>query len=123
MSMEPSEMDGQFKKAVAAVKNLNIQYLQELQTEISDEIEKQRKSAVRDAAAEVVKIAARLGMKPEDLIRIAKTAKAGPATNPAPIKYQHPDKPELHWTGRGRSPKWVKEWADAHNGNLDAVAV
>lgn len=122
--MEQSEMDGQFKKAVAAVKTLNIQYLQELQTEINAEIGRQRKSAVREGAAEVLKIAARLGMQPEDLIRIAKNAKVPTATaNPVSAKYRHPDNPELQWTGRGRSPKWVKEWAEAHNGSLDGVAV
>ena len=28
-------------------------------------------------------------------------------------KYQHPDNPELTWTGRGPRPKWVKEWIDS----------
>lgn len=27
----------------------------------------------------------------------------------APPKFQHPDKPELEWTGRGNKPNWVKE--------------
>lgn len=26
-----------------------------------------------------------------------------------PPKYQHPENPELTWTGRGRQPTWIKE--------------
>lgn len=26
-----------------------------------------------------------------------------------PPKYQHPENPELTWTGRGRQPAWIKE--------------
>lgn len=28
----------------------------------------------------------------------------------APIKYQHPDDASLTWAGRGRKPKWIKEY-------------
>ncbi|MBM4208047.1 MAG: H-NS histone family protein [Gammaproteobacteria bacterium] len=26
-----------------------------------------------------------------------------------PIKYRHPEQPNLTWTGRGMTPKWMKE--------------
>ena len=38
------------------------------------------------------------------------------------IKYRHPQKNELTWTGRGKTPKWVSEWKAA-NGSLDGIAV
>lgn len=25
-------------------------------------------------------------------------------------RYQHPENPELYWSGRGRKPSWVEEW-------------
>ena len=30
-----------------------------------------------------------------------------------PIKYRHPEQPELTWTGAGRKPKWFIEAVDA----------
>ena len=37
---------------------------------------------------------------------------------PIEIKYRHPDKPELTWTGNGRTAKWLEKEIDAGK-NLD----
>jgi DNA-binding protein H-NS len=28
------------------------------------------------------------------------------------VRYRHPQDSSQQWTGRGRQPKWVKEWVD-----------
>ncbi len=33
---------------------------------------------------------------------------AGPAVRKAPIRFRHPDQPGLVWSGRGKTPLWVK---------------
>jgi DNA-binding protein H-NS len=42
---------------------------------------------------------------------------AQPFVRKAPIKFRHPDKPALVWSGRGKTPLWIKELDAA--GRLD----
>ena len=42
---------------------------------------------------------------------------AQPFVRKAPIKFRHPDKPGLVWSGRGKTPVWIKELDAA--GRLD----
>jgi len=35
-----------------------------------------------------------------------------PTTRSVPIKYRHPTKPTMTWTGRGSRPAWVREFLD-----------
>ena len=36
------------------------------------------------------------------------------------VRYQHPEKPELKWTGRGRQPIWMRQWLAA-GGTMEQV--
>lgn len=36
-------------------------------------------------------------------------------TASAPIRYRHPTSPMQTWTGRGRAPKWVRDWIEGGN--------
>ena len=59
----------------------------------------------------------KLGKTPQEIAALfattgktAGTAKtAGKTRAKAPVKFQHPENPELKWTGRGNKPNWVKE--------------
>lgn len=59
----------------------------------------------------------KLGTKPEEIAGLfaiagnaTRTAKSTKKTRAkAPVKFQHPENPELKWTGRGNKPNWVKE--------------
>jgi hypothetical protein len=37
-------------------------------------------------------------------------------------RYRHPDNASQQWTGRGRQPKWVKEWVEGGK-SLDKLRV
>lgn len=39
------------------------------------------------------------------------------------IRFRHPENPALEWTGAGRRPFWVIEWANAHGGDLSGLRV
>lgn len=41
---------------------------------------------------------------------------------PATAKYQHPENPEVTWSGRGRTPRWVVD-ALAMGATLEALAI
>lgn len=39
------------------------------------------------------------------------------------IRFRHPENPALEWTGAGRRPYWVIEWANAHDGDMSGLRV
>lgn len=46
-------------------------------------------------------------------VEIYEDAKKAPRlASKVPIKYRHPDNPEKAWTGRGMTPKWLRELID-----------
>jgi len=56
---------------------------------------------------------ARRGRKPKaEGSKATGSAKTGTRAKVKP-KYRSPEDKNLTWTGRGRTPKWVKEWTDA----------
>ena len=55
-----------------------------------------------------------------------KKAKAGSSARGRKLgkvapKYRHPKQPDLTWSGRGRTPKWVQEFKDA--GKLKKITI
>ena len=57
------------------------------------------------------RIAASVGLKPEDIINLE--PKVRKAMEKPPAKYANPANPAEVWTGRGRQPKWVRDALDA----------
>ena len=93
--------------AKSAKFDLNSMSLEELKA-----LEKETKRAIRsyesrmkkEALAAAEAVAKELGFSLNELTG-AKKARAGRA---APM-YQHPENPELTWSGHGRQPAWFKE--------------
>jgi DNA-binding protein H-NS len=76
-------------------------------------------SAVR-AYNPILAIAQSVGLPLSELINGIKRPQKEKAT--VAVQYRHPDDATLQWTGRGRQPKWIKEWVDAGK-SLDLVRV
>ena len=53
------------------------------------------------------KVAQKFGVSVKDLIQ------PGTGKTPRPVKFRHPDDPDLTWSGRGRQPAWFKEAVEA----------
>jgi UDP-N-acetyl-D-mannosaminuronate dehydrogenase len=78
---------------------------------------------VRQAMEEIKTIVAKYGLKLGEVMgqpaarkpRVgAKKIAEKPAKKPAAILYRHTENPALTWTGgRGRPPKWIKDWQAA----------
>lgn len=87
------------------------QELVKLRRQIDRELESRRRVEQRTARQEVRNIVEKYGISVTDLTggaqkRAPRAAKEGPV-------YRHPSDPDLAWAGRGRKPKWVKEWEAA----------
>lgn len=110
-------------QAVEVAEKLNLSHLQELQTVISELISKREVESKREAMTQIRNIAAAAGIPLAEILKGAPEGKIPrKSSGAAPVKYRHPEKPELQWTGRGRHPQWVKEWEQQY-GDVDKLLV
>lgn len=84
------------------------QDLIKLQRQLERELESRRRVDQRTARQEIRNIAEKYGMDVSELIGGA-SARAPRGASGRSV-YRHPQNPDLAWAGRGRKPKWVKEW-------------
>ena len=92
--------------------NLNEMSLKDLkahQKEVAKAIATFEARAKKAALAELEKKASEMGYALSDLLG------AGKAKKPAPAKYRNPADPSQTWTGRGRTPQWMKDFESAGN--------
>lgn len=86
--------------------------LERLKREIDKEITSRRKQEERQAREELKEVAARYGFSLNELVG-GVTVSKGRSQGKSQDKFRHPRDPSKTWTGRGRKPKWVKEWEAA----------
>jgi DNA-binding protein H-NS len=80
--------------------NLSVGDLRNLQDQIKQEMKKREHQEVAKAREQILAIA--------HLIGTGIRAKTGTVA----VRFRHPDNSSQQWTGRGRQPKWVKEWVE-----------
>jgi DNA-binding protein H-NS len=85
------------------------QDLLKLRRQIDRELESRRRVDQRTARQEVRGIAEKYGLSMSDLVGGASN-RAPRGDRPNRPVYRHPADPNLAWAGRGRKPKWIKEW-------------
>lgn len=85
------------------------QELEDLSKDIDNEKHRRRTEERKNVKRQMKELAASVGMSPEEILGIEPGKKAKPR---AKAKYQHPENPELTWSGRGKRPKWVNEFLE-----------
>ncbi|MES2298910.1 MAG: H-NS histone family protein [Pseudomonadota bacterium] len=98
--------------------NLSINDLRKLQDQIKQEMKKREHLEMAKAREQILAIAQSVGVPLKDLIGGGIRAKTGTVA----VRYRHPDNSTQQWTGRGRQPRWVKEWVDGGK-SIDALRV
>ena len=98
--------------------NMSVGDLRNLQDQIKQELKKREHLEVAKAREQILAIAQSVGMPLKDLIATGARVKTGTVA----VRYRHPDNSAQQWTGRGRQPKWVKEWVDGGK-SLDKLRV
>ncbi len=98
---------------------LSVGDLRNLQEQIKQEMKKREQEEVQKAREQIQQIAARVGVPLKDLIA---AGGRGAKTGSVAVRYRHPDDASQQWTGRGRQPKWVKEWVEGGK-SLDKLRV
>ncbi|HEU4843815.1 MAG TPA: H-NS histone family protein [Burkholderiaceae bacterium] len=89
--------------------NLSAAELRQLQEQIKRELKQREQSERLKAREQILAIAHSVGVPLQELIGPGVRAKTGTV---AP-RYRNPADASQQWTGRGRQPKWVKDWVDA----------
>lgn len=97
--------------------NMSVGDLRNLQEQIKVEMKKREQQEVAKAREQILAIAQSVGVPLKDLI-----GNGGRKTGSVAVRYRHPNNSTQQWTGRGRQPKWVKEWVDGGKA-MDALRV
>jgi DNA-binding protein H-NS len=97
--------------------NLSLGDLRNLQDQIKQEMKKREQQEVQKAREQIMAIAQSVGLPLKDLIntnaRGAKGAQAsGGGAGSVAVRFRNPADASQQWTGRGRQPKWVKEYVE-----------
>ena len=105
------------------VTKLTSTQLAKLQKQIPMEIEKRRLGEKKKLIKQLTALAMAKGFSLKDLLTNTAEPKKEPAKRkPVAIKYRHPSKSDLTWTGRGKKPKWVTEWL-AQGKTMESLSV
>lgn len=84
--------------------------LRNLQEQIKRELKHREGADKQKAREQIFAIAQSVGMPLKDLL--GNLPKAGKGSK-VEARYRNPADASQKWTGRGRQPKWVKDWVDA----------
>jgi DNA-binding protein H-NS len=103
--------------------NLSLGDLRNLQEQIKQEMKKREHQEVQKAREQILAIAQSVGMPLKDLISTGgRGAKATANPGSVAVRFRNPEDASQQWTGRGRQPKWVKEWVEGGK-SLDKLRV
>jgi len=104
--------------------NLSLGDLRNLQEQIKQEMKKREVQEVQKAREQILAIAQSVGVPLKDLISSSGRGNksAGGNAGSVAVRYRNPDNASQQWTGRGRQPKWVKEWVEGGK-SLDKLRV
>lgn len=84
--------------------DLTLNELKQLQKDVAKAIATFEARQRAEALSAIEATAKEMGFSLSDLVSAASKKKAV-----SPPKYQHPENPDVTWTGRGRQPAWIKE--------------
>jgi DNA-binding protein H-NS len=105
--------------------NMSLGDLRNLQEQIKQEMKQREQQDLQKAREQIMAIAQSVGVPLKDLIATSgRGAKAGgkSGAGSVAVRFRNPDNESQQWTGRGRQPKWVKEWVEGGK-SLDKLRV
>lgn len=98
--------------------NFSVSDLRVLRENIKQQLKKREQQELAEAREKILEIAQSVGVSVKELIGSGIRVKTGTVA----VKYRNPNNASQQWTGRGRQPKWVKEWIESGK-PLDQVRV
>lgn len=102
--------------------NFSMAELRDLQTQVAEQIKTRQKDEITNVQKQILALAQSVGMTVEQIMNL-KGGQTKKATKPVAVRYQHPDNPEQQWTGRGRQPRWIKEYLEKPGKTLEQLLI
>lgn len=103
--------------------------LQQLQFQLTREINDRRSEEKQKVVEEFAAFAKAKGFSIDEFILVQPAMHAAPKhcssvskRRPARLKYRHPEIADQTWTGRGKTPRWIRAWLDA-GGSISDLAI
>ncbi|CDG81446.1 H-NS histone family protein [Janthinobacterium agaricidamnosum] len=92
------------------ISNLTALELRHLQEKIKKEMKDRERQDLSKAREQILAIAQSVGLPLKELMSVVPArAKLGAVA----VQFRNPADASLQWTGRGRQPKWVREWVES----------
>ncbi|GJJ01176.1 MULTISPECIES: H-NS family nucleoid-associated regulatory protein [unclassified Duganella] len=91
--------------------NMSSADLRNLQEQVKRELKQRESQDLAKAREQILAIAQSVGVPLKDLVGGAAGTRA--KTGSVAPRYRNPADATQLWTGRGRQPKWVKDWLEA----------
>lgn len=107
---------------MADLSNLSLAELRNLQEQVKSEMTNREAQEVQKAREQILAIAQGVGLPLDVLLGKGGKGPKNGVSNLVAVRYKHPDNASQQWTGRGRQPKWVKEWVEGGQ-SLDKLRV
>ena len=103
--------------------NYSLADLRNLHEEIKQEMNNREAQDLQKAREQILAIAQSVGVPLAELIGKGGKGgnKKGPS-GPVAVRFQNPENASQQWTGRGRQPRWIKEWVEGGK-SLDELRV
>jgi DNA-binding protein H-NS len=98
--------------------NLSVPELRKLEEKIKQELKKRERQDIVKAREQILAIAQSVGVPLKELLAGGARAKTGSVA----VRFRNPSDQSQQWTGRGRQPKWVKDWLESGK-SLDLLRV
>lgn len=98
------------------LEQLSDEELRDLHDQLQRELEVREEKRIEEVEQEFRRLAASIGMEPEEVVMQMQRKGAKRSSNKAvqaDVQYQNPDNPRQTWAGRGKRPKWLNEKLDA----------
>jgi DNA-binding protein H-NS len=97
---------------------LSLVELRQLQDDINKQMKKREQNDISTARDQILAIAKSVGVSVNELVGTGTRAKTGSVA----VRFRNPNNASQQWTGRGRQPNWVKEWA-AEGKSMDLLKI
>jgi DNA-binding protein H-NS len=99
---------------------LSLADLRMLQEQVMQEIKGREQQELAKAREQIIAIARSVGIPLKELI--GNDVRANSVNGTTFARFRHPANKSLRWSGRGRKPKWVKDWVESGQ-PLDALRI
>ncbi|PUA20518.1 H-NS family nucleoid-associated regulatory protein [Glaciimonas sp. PCH181] len=101
---------------------LSVAELRALQEQVKQSLKDREHQEMTKAREQILAIAQSAGISLKDLLGSSTRIKSNVTKAKVAVRYRNPTDASLQWTGRGRQPKWIREWVEAGK-SLDALHV